>query len=574
MPRNRVIYQNEALYVGPSPAYSGHYKFVTGALNDAPTQKLSQLDPLVTRTIELGGSLTTITLSQMTAQLEPNVTNLDRIQNISYNFNIPRTDVNQFGNLAAIDRVILDQPTVGLNFNYLQNGFKNEKELGFEVKAIKRPALINLTLATKNADLEISAASLVDGGQGYLTPFVMSFPGIEVANLNIGVATGGLYAGQATGITIANAGELAFKINGVAASAGSYTNININTGITNDSDIVNFKVNSVTKPLDSIVAEGTGIINVSCISGILTKVNDDKNYFIRTVSAGNDVSVATTGTLDQSIIAIGNTVITNYSVNAAVGEFPSASLTCEGRNMSFITGANNFKSTAAGNRYPLPSIDENNNKVNGTFSLPNFNSRDNLTNYVSVFRPGDILLDLSAFSVSGFGIDTTSQATLNAQSFSLSMDLTRENLRRLGTAFAYSKEITFPISYSFSVNVLVSDLKAGNLINIISGTDFKFDANVSYLKPGTKNSPFGAITGSRYTLKNTQLESLDFSSSIGSNKTATLTFGGQMSSPQDSTKGIFMDGDFWMQLGSVINLNKNISEINNEYKFNIPTDAV
>jgi len=574
MPRNRVIYQNEALYVGPSPAYSGHYKFVTGFLNNAPTQRLNQLDPLNTRTIELGGSLTNITLGQMRAQLESNVTNLDRIQNISYNFNIPRTDVNQFGTLAAIDRVILDQPTVGLDFNYLQNGFQNEKELGFEVKAIKRPALINLTLAAKNANFEISSVSLVDGGQGYLTPFTMSFPGIEAANLNLVVSTGGLYAGQVTGVNIADAGELTFKISGSVASAGSYTNINVNTAITNDSDIINFKVNSVTRPLNNIVAEGTGIVAVSCISGILTKVNDDKNYFIRTVSAGNDVTVATTGTLDQSIIAIGNAVITNYTANAVVGEFPNVSLTCEARNMSFLTGANNFKSTVAGERYPLPSIDENNNKTNGTFSLPNFNPRDNLSNTISVFRPGDIILDLSAFSVSGFGIDTATQASLNAQSFSLSMDMSRENLRRLGTAFAYSKEITFPISYSFSVDVLVSDLKAGNLINIISGTDFKFDANVSYLKPGTKTSPFGAITGSKYTLKNTQLESLNFSSSIGANKTATLTFGGQMSSSQDSTKGIFMDGDFWMQITNNINLNKSISEINNEYKFNIPIDAI
>ena len=117
MPRTRVIYQNEALYVGPSPATSGHYKFITG--NNAPnvpTQKLSQLDPLSVRTVNSGNTTASASLAQMTSGLAANITNLDRIQSINYNFNITRKDVNQFGNLAAIDRVIIDQPTVSLDF--------------------------------------------------------------------------------------------------------------------------------------------------------------------------------------------------------------------------------------------------------------------------------------------------------------------------------------------------------------------------------------------------------------------------------------------------------------------------
>lgn len=550
MPRNRVIYQSEALYVGPSPAYSGHYKFVTGsnAVN-VPTQKLNQLDPLSNRIVNSGNTTGALSSIVMTSGLLANVTNLDRIQSINYNFNIPRTDVNQFGNLAAIDRVIIDQPTVGLDFNYLQNGFKNEKELGFSVNILKRPALVDITLQSVGSNLEINSISLVDGGQGYLKPFTMTFPGSVAASLEVGVPTGGSYAGQVTGIIITNPGELLFNINGNSASDNTYFSINLNTGITNENGNVNF-----SPSLINILAEATEVIyNTSCISGILTKVSDDKNYFIRTVSAGNDVSVATTGTLDQSIIAIGNGVITNYTVNGAVGDFPNAAISCEALNMSFLTGANNFKSSAATARYKLPSVDENGAKVNGTFSLPDFNGRTDLSQNISVFKPGEIILDLSRYSASGgFGIDSSSQASLNAQSFSLNIALSRENLRRLGSTYAYSKEITFPISYSLSVDVLVSDLKAGNLINIISGEDIKFDASISYIKPGTKNSSLGAITGARYTIKNTQIESMDFSSSIGANKTATLTFGGQMSSAQDTSKGILMHGDYWLQIPEVL----------------------
>tara|TARA_R110002167_G_C12608310_1_gene645704 strand:+ start:37 stop:1194 length:1158 start_codon:yes stop_codon:yes gene_type:complete len=88
MPRNRVIYQSEGLYVG----------------KDA--------------------SLGT------TADHEQ----LNRVQSANYSFTINRQDVNQFGDLARIDSLVLDPPTVSLDFSYyLTDGF-NERALGFFVQ--------------------------------------------------------------------------------------------------------------------------------------------------------------------------------------------------------------------------------------------------------------------------------------------------------------------------------------------------------------------------------------------------------------------------------------------------------
>ena len=553
MPRTRVIYQNEALYVGPSPATSGHYKFVTGDnAPNVPTQKLGQLDPLSVRTVNSGNTTASASLAQMTSGLAANITNLDRIQSINYNFNITRKDVNQFGALAAIDRVIIDQPTVSLDFSYFQNSFANEKELGFDVKALKRSATVNLTIVASGDDeFGITAASIVDGGQGYLNPFILTLPqsAPNVAPvLSFGVATGGLFAGQATGVSITNRGSGEIWINNSQiASTISVANVPVNVGIGGTSDGKNF-----SPTLANNYPEGTAsVINVTCLSGILTKVTDDKNMFVRTVAQGNDVTVATTGTLDQAIIAFGNVVMNNYATNGAVGDFPTVTVGNEARNISFHTGANNFKSSAAGQRYQLPSLDSNGSRVNGTFSLPDFNDTSDLTNNVSVFKPGSIVLDLSQYALSGFGIDTSS-ASLNAQSYSLSIAMQRDSLKKLGNTFEFSKEITFPINYSLSVDVLVSDLVVGNLLTMVTGKDVSFDVSISHIKPGTENSSLGRITGARYTAKSTLLESMSFSSSIGANKTATLTFGGQMSSPQDTTKGILMHGDYWMQIPDVI----------------------
>jgi len=59
---------------------------------------------------------------------------LGRVQSANYSFTINRQDVNQFGDLARIDSLVLDPPTVSLDFSYyLADGF-NERALGFFVQ--------------------------------------------------------------------------------------------------------------------------------------------------------------------------------------------------------------------------------------------------------------------------------------------------------------------------------------------------------------------------------------------------------------------------------------------------------
>ena len=75
MSRNRVIYQSQAVYASTAP-YSG----------------------------------------DLTA--DGSISGLQRVQSANYSFNIARQDVNQFGQLAAIDRIITDAPTVSFDTSY------------------------------------------------------------------------------------------------------------------------------------------------------------------------------------------------------------------------------------------------------------------------------------------------------------------------------------------------------------------------------------------------------------------------------------------------------------------------
>jgi hypothetical protein len=145
MPRTQVIYANEALYVGPSPATGLHvqHNLLMGNTGAGATSPL--------------------------ASGRNYITGLYRVQSIDFDFGINRTPINQFGEHAAIDRVILNAPTVNLGFSYLLANMANEKTLGFHVassgngvyaesSAIKN--IINKTQDEKNYFIKTSAAGV------------------------------------------------------------------------------------------------------------------------------------------------------------------------------------------------------------------------------------------------------------------------------------------------------------------------------------------------------------------------------------------------------------------------------
>tara|TARA_R110000772_G_scaffold19958_1_gene55500 strand:+ start:5517 stop:6650 length:1134 start_codon:yes stop_codon:yes gene_type:complete len=58
---------------------------------------------------------------------------LIRVQSANYGFTINRQDVNQYGNLARIDSLVLEPPTVNFDFSYYLTDGLNEKALGFDI---------------------------------------------------------------------------------------------------------------------------------------------------------------------------------------------------------------------------------------------------------------------------------------------------------------------------------------------------------------------------------------------------------------------------------------------------------
>jgi hypothetical protein len=109
MARNRVIYQSQALFIAPSS---------TGCQVSGKTQTAAPFGPVAAIDLSAGTSL---------------LKKLDRVQNCNFNFTINRQDINEFGKLARIDSIVMESPTVGLDFSYYVTDGLNERLMGFNM---------------------------------------------------------------------------------------------------------------------------------------------------------------------------------------------------------------------------------------------------------------------------------------------------------------------------------------------------------------------------------------------------------------------------------------------------------
>ena len=331
---------------------------------------------------------------------------LSRVQSFDEDFTRNFTDVNQFGNLAAIDRIEVENPDVTASFSYFLTNGQNEKDLGLNV----------------------------------------------------------------------------------------YTSGTAQTALR------------------------------SCISGLLSKVTDEKNYYLSIVEEGNDAAGYTEA--KSGIIGVGNGFLTSYSVNAAVGDIPTADVEIEGLNIRVYNNVNGNEVVPA--IKPADGTD-----LTGTFfRLPRATSitGDAIPN---ALQPGDILFTLPANSTIGFD-----GADLKVQDFTLSFDLARTPLQKLGSRFAFSREIDFPVTATLEVNAEVGDLQSGSLSAVIcSPSELEFVIQMKAPGCGTNKS-----TALAYVFKGAKLVSQSFSSAIGDNATMTASYEVQLGGPQDTAKGIFISG--------------------------------
>ena len=159
MARNRVIYQSQALFIAPNSTGAQ----VSGVSADGLSGLISPFTGSTTGQLVSGISL---------------LKKMDRIQSCNFNFAINRQDINEFGKLARIDSIVMETPTIGLDFSYYVTDGLNERLMGFNITGVTDNATINGAQAISGllADLQGNNYYIltVDEGEdvvgGNLTP--------------------------------------------------------------------------------------------------------------------------------------------------------------------------------------------------------------------------------------------------------------------------------------------------------------------------------------------------------------------------------------------------------------------
>jgi len=286
-------------------------------------------------------------------------------------------------------------------------------------------------------------------------------------------------------------------------------------------------------PSNSGSAIGTpgGIrVATSAISGMLANTSG-RNYHILTTAEGTDASenVGAGGGESSTVISIGNGFITNYSMEGSIGAIPTASISVEGLNI---------RSDNAAASMTLPSIDPDAGTAStATYHLPDPVSGD----AGAVLRPGDIELSLGTPALITNLTDSAGANMAHIQNFNIGLPMGRSSIQRLGSSFAFSKEVDFPVQISVGLSAIMADVRDGRSLFTELYANNKHDLVFTMRKP----SSAGAKQGDpqiAYIIKNAVLESESFSSSIGDNKTVDLSFTATVGGPQDITNGLFISG--------------------------------
>ena len=371
------------------------------------------------------------------------VQQLKRVQTANYGFTVNRQDVNQFGHLARLDAIVVESPTVNLDFSYyLLDGF-NERQLEF------------VTDGTTNTLSGALSPELYQAGNNF---FILTVP------------------------------EARDAVNGdIAANL---------TGTTADS----FK---------------------------------------------------------KSVISLGNGYLTDYSVDISVGAIPTASVTVEGMNIKSDLGE-------TGNDIPAMDMKDgslvsdawglgrgvcnSSTGCTGLYSLPAASSGYNGCDggIAAALRPGDVTLDLSNAALlskqSSGNANDPLPGSAHVQSVSISIPMGRTTLQRLGSTFGFSKALDVPLTATMSISALMSDIKEGRLSDLICSCE-EFDLSVKMFDPECADctTKDGTLAMS-YTFKGAKLESENYTSTIGDNKTVDLTFTTQVGSSDDLNNGVYISG--------------------------------
>ncbi len=262
------------------------------------------------------------------------------------------------------------------------------------------------------------------------------------------------------------------------------------------------------------VAESSGII-----APLLDGTADERNFFLMIAADGQDAIGSPPSS--TPCLGFGNATLSSYSFNAAVGAYPTSTVSFQAVDAAYYEDSDS---------QILPAINiSTNSPATGLFTLPaasgNFGQRD------PVLRPWDIRVNLSGASGLFHNLSTAC-----IQSVDINFDLGRENQLCLGKKWRNESNIADSIPVNFSLEILAKDMVTGRLSNFTCETG-NYRAIVTVKRPSCNGN---GSTAAIFDLKGLTWENQNQSIDRGSDSTVTLNFQSSIGGANETNRGLFI----------------------------------
>jgi hypothetical protein len=286
----------------------------------------------------------------------------------------------------------------------------------------------------------------------------------------------------------------------------------------------------------TVVPDDGNFKMVTPLSGFLSKASDEKNYFTLTAPEGQDAVLDAGSDYTEAqrnlheVFAIGNAFVSNYSFEAAVGGLARATVNVEALNIRYENGSSG--------KY-IPAINNSGCEIKVEYILPT--ARENSSASMPMaLKAGDIELEYFGGNTAG----GANLSTMAVQNLSITIPINREALKKIGSRFAYSREMTFPITATVSMSANLADLTTGNLASLYCSDP---EASLMFkLYSPECNQDIGCGKGNPsmiYLVKGANITSQNFANQVGNGrKTVDISWEVQMGGIGDYDKGVFISG--------------------------------
>lgn len=250
----------------------------------------------------------------------------------------------------------------------------------------------------------------------------------------------------------------------------------------------------------------------------------DRNLFFVVSNENEDVNSLNNYT-GLDVFGVGNSFVTNYSISAAVGEIPIASVSLNGLNIlyqnytGFISGSGpSGPRVIDGSEIPAIKL-TNGIKASGSYSLSknNFDTSNYLTNQnlrADALNPSNIQLQIQQPVLGGVRYAGAVKANINSLQIEIPLD--RRDLLGFGSNYPYDRRLIFPIIGKISFEGIFDEQVTGDLNNLFSDEN-EYDMTFLF-SDCNLNSQF------RIDILDAKVESQSFNLSIGDNMNFASSF--------------------------------------------------